>query len=87
MEKYPENQIYCIVPVSEVVKLVGEVLDIARRSLDKKFIVWHYNKDNEKLKEFLKYDTVKLLSHAEALKLMATEVWQKKELNYFSSSN
>ena len=77
MDSYPKNQIYVIVPVTQVGSLVGDFLEVARKSLDEKFIIWNFARKDKKKQESLKHNDIKLLRHDEALKLMGTDKWFK----------
>ena len=81
MENYPENRTYAIIPVEKVGTLIGNVLDIARKSIDKKFIVWDFPKDSLILNTLLSEPNIKLLTHKEAITLMSTNAWAKEEKN------
>ena len=83
MITYPQDQIYCIVPIQNFLS----VSTIARKSLDGKFMVWHYLETDPALDKLKANVNIKLLSHAEALKLMAAKQWQKSMPDFFSSSN
>ena len=83
MKNYPDNQIYVIMPIEKTSSAVGDVLDICRKSLDGKFMVWSYVKGSKILDNLDEDYKIKLYSHAEILKIMATEAWSKKELDCF----
>lgn len=85
MRNYPKNRTYVIIPIEKTLSCVGSVLEVCRKSLDRKFMVWDYPEKSEVLDKLKKDDKIKLLSHADVLELMATDEWQKKELDFFSS--
>ena len=87
MSNYPKNRTYAIIPVDKAHIFIGNVLDIARKSNDKKFIVWDFPKESKTLNTLLADPDIKLLTHDEALALMATDAWQKKSEDLINSKN
>ena len=75
---YPKNRTYAIIPAEKVGTLIGNVLDVARKSIDGKFIIWDFQKDSPVLNTLLADPDIKLLTHEEALALMSTDAWQKQ---------
>lgn len=84
MSAYPENQTYCIVPIADCFASVGNVLSVARKSIDQKFMVWHYEKKSPCLDTLKKNVNIKLLTHSQVLNLMASDIWQAKESPTFN---
>ena len=78
MSNYPKNRTYAIIPVDKITTLIGDVLDVARKSIDGQFIIWDFPKGSLVLNTLLADPEIKLLSHEQALALMATDAWEKK---------
>jgi hypothetical protein len=85
-DQYPENQIYCIVPIKNVLARVGNVLEVCRKSIDGNFMIWKYHKQAEYLTSLKRDSTIKLYSHAEILKIMATPKWSAKDLLIYATT-
>lgn len=80
MINYPKNQTYVIVPVEKALSAVGNVLEICRKSIDNKFMIWHYHEKDKQLDNIKKDVKIKLMTHSEALELMNTKNWISESL-------
>lgn len=79
MSGYPQNRIYAIIPTSKIQKYLGDVLDVARKSLDEKFIVWDFAEGDAILSPLRADPDIQLFTHTAILHLMATKEWTTPE--------
>ena len=79
MDPKYNNRTYAIIPVAQTTLHVKSNVEHGRLSIDRQFLIWDQDwKPN--IKNSLKADsTIKLLNHKEALALMQTPAWKKKE--------
>jgi len=77
MLDYPKNRIYAIIPKAKVKSLIGDVLEVVRKSIDENFIVWDFPMQDKKVKELKKDSDIKLYSHDQILEVMASKEWSR----------
>ena len=75
MADYPQNRVYCVLPLEKVKECVGDVLECARKSVDGKFIVWDFAADDVRLEELRRDSELKFFTHDEILKAMSSAAW------------
>ena len=87
MTSYPNNQTYVIIPEVLTKLNLLEYSKTARKKLDRKFWIWHWDNKDPILKEFAKDPNYKLLTHAEALEKMENYYWKPKEKEELNLQN
>lgn len=76
---YPKNQIYYTVDLQKEEHKNDPRKNIARKSLDKKFLIWSTRDCAQARCLLKKISGVTLMTHAEALSLTSSDKWQEKE--------
>ena len=79
MSEYPQNRIYVVIPVDKVNQYLTGVLEVARYSNDKKFIIWDFAEGDMILERLRINPDIQLFTHAAILHLMATKEWTTPE--------
>ncbi len=76
MSKTNNNRIYAVIPIEKAPLYVKSIITQGRLSMDGRFLIWDENWNPIALAHMKQDQDVKLLTHKQALELMATEQWR-----------
>lgn len=79
MLEYPKNRTYTITPIRIFEKYFPEFLDVARKTLDEKFVVWDFPNNAKILKTLNKEIEIKFHTHDKILLKVNSEKWSRPE--------
>jgi hypothetical protein len=74
---YPEDRIYAILPIEKITLYITEDTTKGKYSIDKKFLIWDKEWNQETLQNMRNDPDIKVLTHSEAIAEMKKENWKK----------
>ena len=79
MSNYPKNRIYAVMTTTVAKTFIGELVSVARKTLDGHSLVWDFANDDLILDRLRDSADVVLYDHSEILKVMQNAEWSAPE--------